>query len=99
MFILLIRPKILSLKNSLGAKIVLKRLPFVLLGIGFWLFLYIGSYKVLSYIRGIEFFGEILSEKLFSMTCFSLLGFLILSNIITGISAFYLSRAFLQRGR
>ena len=42
--------------------------------------------------RGIEFFGEILSRKLFSMTFFSLLGFLILSSIITAISSFYLSK-------
>ena len=42
--------------------------------------------------RGIEFFGEILSRKLFSMTFFSLLGFLIMSNIITAISSFYLSK-------
>ncbi len=92
MVLLLIRPKFLSLKNSISARIVLRRLPFIAIGIGFWVLFYIGTYKVLSYVRGIEFFGEILSKKLFSMTFFSLLGFLILSNIITAISSFYLSR-------
>jgi len=92
MFALLIRPKILSLRNSLNTKIVLKRLPFIAIGIGFWILFYIGTYKVLAYVRGIEIFGEMLSKKLFSMTFFSLLGFLILSNIITAISSFYLSR-------
>jgi ABC-2 type transport system permease protein len=92
MFALLLKPKILSLKNSINKKTVIRRLPFVALGVGFWIFLYIGTYKVLFYVRGIEFFGEILSMKLFSMTFFSLLGFMILSNIITAISSFYLSR-------
>lgn len=92
MFTLLIRPKLLSLKNSVSTKVVLRRFPFIAIGIGFWFLFYIGTYKVLSYVREIEFFGEILSRKLFSMTFFSLLGFLILSNIITAISSFYLSK-------
>jgi len=89
---LLLKPKILSVKNSISARIVLRRLPFIAIGVGFWILFYIGTYKVLSYIRDIAFFGEVLSKKLFSMTFFSLLGFLILSNIITAISSFYLSR-------
>lgn len=92
MISLLIKPKILTLKNSINTKIIARRLPFVVIGIGFWILFYIGTYKVLSYVRGIEFFGEILSKKLFSMTFYSLMGFLILSNIITAISSFYLSR-------
>ncbi|MCX5718077.1 MAG: hypothetical protein NTW44_07235 [Nitrospirae bacterium] len=71
---------------------MLRRLPFIAIGIVFLFLFYIGTYKALSYIRGIEFFGEILSRKLFSMTFFSLLVFLILSNIITAISSFYLSK-------
>ncbi|MDI6744297.1 MAG: hypothetical protein QMD07_02855 [Thermodesulfovibrionales bacterium] len=92
MLALLLKPRLLSLKNSVSTKVVLRRLPFILIGIGFWILFYIGTYKVLSYVRGIEFFGEILSRKLFSMTFFSLLGFLILSSIITAISYFYLSK-------
>ena len=92
MLLLLIKPKILSLKNSVNAKLMLRRLPFIAIGVGFWFLFYIGTYKVLTYVRGIEFFGEILSRKLFSMTFFSLLGFLILSSIITAISSFYLSK-------
>lgn len=92
MLTLLIKPKILSLKNSINKGIVLRRLPFVAIGAGFWILFYIGTYKALDYVRGIEFFGEMLSRKLFSMTFFSLLGFLILSNVITAISSFYLSR-------
>ena len=92
MTLLLLKPKFLSLKNSVSTPIVLRRLPFVAIGVGFWILFYIGTYKVLGYVRGIELFGEMLSMKLFSMTFFSLLGFLILSNVITAISSFYLSR-------
>lgn len=62
------------------------------MGVAFWIALYAGTYKLLSFVRGINFFGEIISAKLLSMTLFGLTGFLILSNIITAISSFYLSR-------
>jgi ABC-2 type transport system permease protein len=42
--------------------------------------------------RVIDFFGEVLSAKLLSMILFGLTGFLILSNVITAISSFYLSK-------
>ena len=92
MLSILIRPKILSFRNSVNAGVLLRRLPFIAIGIGFWILFYIGTYRVLAYVRGIEFFGEILSRKIFSMTFFSLMGFLVLSNIITAISSFYLSK-------
>lgn len=93
--ILLLKPGILSLKNSIKSTsrgAVLRRLPFTALGLIFWVLFYIGTYKVVSYIRGIEIFGELIAVKLLSMVFFSLLGFLLLSNLITAISSFYLSR-------
>ncbi len=88
----LLLPKYLSLKNSLSARVMLKRAPFFAIGLGFWVMLYIGTLKALYFIRGINFFGEVLSSKLLSMTFFGLTGFLILSNVITAISSFYLSK-------
>jgi ABC-2 type transport system permease protein len=70
---------------------VFQRLPFTAVGVLFWFLCYAGTYKVLSYIRGIDVFGELLSEKIFSLTFFSLLGFLLLSNVITALSSFYLA--------
>ena len=90
--LLLLSPKILSFKNSITLKSFLKRLPFLLIGLIFWLVFYAGTYKVLNFIRSILFFGEILSKKLLSITFFSLGIFLILSNIITALSSFYMSR-------
>jgi ABC-2 type transport system permease protein len=92
MVILLLKPKILALKNSVNRKTVLKRLPLLSMGIGFWILLYIGTSQALSYLRGIEFFGEILSQRFLAITFFSLMGFMVLSNIITALSSFYLSK-------
>ena len=90
--LLLLIPKILSFKNSTTLKAFLRRLPFIFIGLIFWLVFYMGSYEVLKFIRGIFFFGEIISRKLLSMTFFSLGIFLVLSNIITALSSFYMSK-------
>lgn len=92
MLLTLIWPKLLSLKNTLSARVLLRRAPFIGIGLGFWILLYVGAFRVLSFIRGIDIVGEVLAAKLLSMTFFGLTGFLILSNVITAISSFYLSR-------
>jgi ABC-2 type transport system permease protein len=91
MFLLFLRQKILSLKNAADARSLLRRAPFVMLGVGFWVLLYLGTYEVLSIIRGIEYIGDTLSGRLFALIFFSLTVFLVLSNIITSLSSFYLS--------
>jgi ABC-2 type transport system permease protein len=91
-FPLLFTPTVLSLKNSLSIKKILKRIPFVLLGIGFWLFIYIIFKRILMYFSGIETFGDILAAKLLSMIFLSFLTLLIMSSIITALSTFYLSK-------
>ncbi|MHB8883220.1 MAG: putative ABC transporter permease subunit [Thermodesulfovibrionales bacterium] len=92
MLLTLLQPKVLSLKNTLTARVVLRRAPFIAAGIGFWILLYLGTSRALSFIREIAFLGEMLSAKLLSMIFFSLTGFLILSNVITALSSFYLSK-------
>ena len=89
---LLLVPKILSIRNSITPGFFLKRLPLMFVGLVFWIVFYWGSYEVLKYIRGIFFLGEIISRKLLSMTFFSLGIFLVLSNIITALSSFYMSK-------
>lgn len=88
----LLNPKIKSIKNSINRKTLLKRLPFIAIGLIFWLVFYIGSYEILNFIRGIELLGELLSKKLLSMAFFCLGIFLLLSNIITALSSFYISK-------
>ena len=87
LFPLLFIPKILSFKNSLNGKKIVNRLPFVLLGVIFWIFVYTIFCKILLYFKGIEIFGDILAAKLLSMIFLSFLFFLIMSSIITNYSA------------
>ncbi len=91
-FPLLFIPKILSLKNSLNVKKIFSRLPFALLGVIFWIFVYTIFYKILVYFKSIEIFGDILAAKLLSMIFLSFLSLLIISSIITALSTFYMSR-------
>jgi len=90
--LLLISPKVLSFRNSVNLNIVLRRTPFLLIGAGFWWLLYLGTYYMLTFIREIGISGDMIAEKLFSMIFSGLFGFLLLSNIITGLSSFYLSK-------
>lgn len=85
-------PRVLSFRNSLNTKKILNRLPFALLGVIFWLFIYIIFHNILIYFKSIEVFGDILSAKLLSMIFLSFLTLLIMSSIITALSTFYLSR-------
>ena len=89
---LFLLPQILSLKNSVNARKMLNRLPFALLGIFFWVFIYIIFSRMLTYFKGIEIFGDILAMKLLSMVFLSFLSLLVMSNIITALSTFYLSK-------
>lgn len=93
-------PGLYAFGSRLKIREVLRKLPFIILGLGFWLFIYAGTAQVLSYVHEIEFIGlrqrefigEILVRRLFSLMFFSLMGFLFLSNLVTAISSFYLSR-------
>ncbi|HDH50948.1 MAG TPA: hypothetical protein ENH04_06030 [Nitrospirae bacterium] len=91
-FPLLFIPGILSFKNSFDLRRILGRLPFILLGILFWIFIYVIFRRILVYFKSVELFGDILSAKLLSMIFLSFLSLLIMSNIITALSTFYLSR-------
>jgi ABC-2 type transport system permease protein len=91
MFRILVSPRLLTLKNSVTVRSVTRKAPFLAIGLAFWILLYLGACKGLFYIRGVDIVGEVLAKKLFSMIFFSLAGFLVLSNVITALSSFYLS--------
>ncbi len=92
MLLLFLRQRLLAIRNTLSFRVFLRRLPFIGLGIGFWALFYLGSIKTLGYLKGLGFIGDAVSERLLAMIFFSLTGFLAMSNIITGLSSFYLSR-------
>jgi ABC-2 type transport system permease protein len=62
-----------------------------LFGLAFWTFLFGISFKVLTYFRTIEGFGDLLALRLLSMILLTLFSILVFSNIVTSLSTFYLS--------
>jgi ABC-2 type transport system permease protein len=88
-------PKILSARarplgepeNRLG-----KLILFTAVGGAFWLFVFGLLYRLLNYFRGIPEIGALLAGKLLGLTFLSLMGILILSNVVTALSSFFLAK-------
>jgi ABC-2 type transport system permease protein len=91
----LLSPKILSAKaqplgnpeNRLG-----KLILFTAVGGAFWLFVFGLLYRMLNYFRGIPEIGALLAGKLLGLTFLSLMGILVLSNVVTALSSFFLAK-------
>ena len=91
----LLSPKFLSVRakplgegeNRAGRLIL-----FGLIGGIFWLFVFGILYRLLRYFRGIPEIGALLAAKLLGLMLVSLLGILILSNIVTALSSFFLAK-------
>jgi ABC-2 type transport system permease protein len=69
----------------------LKTAVLALLGVAFWAFLFIVSYRVLSYFRTVEGLGDLLALRLLSMVLLMFFSILVFSNVVTSLSTFYLS--------
>ena len=92
---LLLTPRYSAIRNRLthlapGDR--LKTTVLSLLGLAFWAFLYILSYRVLTYFRTIEGLGDLLALRLLSMILLTFFSILLFSNIVTSLSTYYLSR-------
>jgi len=61
-------------------------------GVLFWLGVFGVLYRVLSYFRGVEEIGALLAGKLLSLALLSFLSILLLSNVITALSSFFLAK-------
>ena len=61
-------------------------------GLVFWLAVFGVLYRVLSYFRGVEEIGPLLAGKLLSLVLLSFLSILLLSNVITALSSFFLAK-------
>lgn len=61
-------------------------------GLLFWAFVFGVSYKVLVYFRGVEEIGPLLAGKLLGLVLLSFLAILLLSNVITALSTFFLAK-------
>ena len=61
-------------------------------GMLFWLLVFGVLFRVLRYFRGVEEIGPLLAGKLLSLVLLSFLAILMLSNVITALSSFFLAK-------
>src|SRR5690242_12374037 len=92
---LLLRPKWLTARaramaNERGRTARFGLLAFI--GALFWVFIYTLLYKLLVYFRGVPDLGPFLAGKLLGMILIGFFSILLLSNIITSLSSFFLAR-------
>jgi ABC-2 type transport system permease protein len=64
----------------------------VLTGLGFWTAVFGIAYRVLRYIREVQDIGSLLAGKVLSVILLAFLSILLLSNVITALSTFFLAR-------
>jgi ABC-2 type transport system permease protein len=62
------------------------------LGILFWGFIFGVLYRLLVYFRGVQEIGPLLAGKLLGVILISFLSILLLSNVITALSSFFLAK-------
>ena len=92
----LLKPRFWSFKNGYVSRDKesrnIKWMLFGLIGLIFWVGIFIVFYRVLKYFQGVEGFGDILAYKLLSMVLVTFFTLLIFSSIIISLSKFYLSK-------
>ena len=71
-----------------GARIAL----LATVGLLFWTFIFAVLYRLLVYFRGVEEIGPLLAGKLLGLMLLSFFSILLLSNVITALSSFFLAR-------
>ena len=71
-----------------GARIAL----LTTVGLLFWTFIFAVLYRLLLYFRGVEEIGPLLAGKLLGLMLLSFFSILLLSNVITALSSFFLAR-------
>ncbi len=92
----LLKPRLWSFRNGWASRDAesrnIKWLLFGLIGLVFWVGIFVAFYRVLRYFQGVEGFGDILAYKLLSMVLVTFFALLLFSGIITSLSKLYLSR-------
>src|SRR5881409_4527970 len=64
----------------------------VLAASGFWLGVFGILYRILKYFRGVEDVGPLLAGKILGVVLLAFVGILVLSNVITALSSFFLAK-------
>jgi ABC-2 type transport system permease protein len=63
-----------------------------IIGLAFWLFIFGVVFRLLGYFRGIPEIGPLLAGKLLGLMLISFFGMLLLSNVISALSTFFLAK-------
>jgi ABC-2 type transport system permease protein len=71
-----------------GGKLVI----LTVVGLAFWLAVFGVLYRMLKYFRGVEDLGPLLAGKLLGLALLSFVSILVLSNVITALSSFFLAK-------
>src|SRR3989449_528793 len=69
-----------------------KLLLLTIVGLLFWLGVYRLLYKILTDFRGVEDLGPLVAGKLLSVALLSFITILVLSNVVTALSSFFLAK-------
>jgi ABC-2 type transport system permease protein len=64
----------------------------IAVSLAFWVFVYGVLYRILKYFRGVEELGPLLAGKLLALVLLSFIAILVLSNVITALSSFFLAK-------
>jgi len=94
--ITLLKPRFWSYKNGELSRDSESRtvrwILFGVIGLLFWVGIFIVFFRVLTYFQAVDSFGDILAHKLLSMVLITFFTLLVFSGIITSLSKLYLSR-------
>ncbi|MDQ6736638.1 MAG: hypothetical protein M3Z30_02915 [Gemmatimonadota bacterium] len=88
-------PKFMSLRASArrGVRGRAGRVAMLVVVAGiFWLFVFGVTFRLLRYFKGVPEIGALLAGKLLSLVLVGFFGLLLLSNVITALSTFFLAR-------
>ncbi len=77
-------------ERSRGGSAKLLILTFV--GLAFWVGVFAILYRILKYFRGVEDLGPLLAGKILGIVLLAFVGILVLSNVITALSSFFLAK-------
>lgn len=69
-----------------------RALLLLLIGFGFWTAVFGLAYRVLFYFKGVEEIGPLLAGKMLGMALLAFFSILLLSNLVTALSTFFLAK-------
>ena len=91
----LLEPKWITARTRAMANEKGRSARFILLGLVgalFWTFIFVVLYKLLTYFKGVQEIGPLLAGKLLGLMLVSFFSLLLLSNVISALSSFFLAK-------